>query len=33
MKNYNTYLSLLRKEKGLSIKEAAKKIGINRFKL
>ena len=33
MKNYNAYLSLLRKEKGLSIKEAAKKIGINRFKL
>ena len=33
MRNYNTYLTELRKEKDLSIKEAAKQIGINRWKL
>lgn len=33
MKNYNTYLSELRKEKQLTLKSAAKSIGIHRWKL
>ena len=33
MKNYNTYLSELRKNANLSLKDAAKLIGINRWKL
>ena len=33
MKNYNIHLSELRKSAHLSLKEAAKSIGINRWKL
>ena len=33
MKNYNAYLFELRKHENLSLREASKKIGINRWKL
>ena len=33
MNNYNTHLENLRKKKGLSLKEAAKEIGISRYML